>query len=71
MCGIFCTISVNSENNCWKMYNSLNLTMKNRGPDAHNEILLNHDAGLIFFASFVLWQQETNCKNNLWLKMIS
>ncbi|KPU75341.1 uncharacterized protein Dana_GF27478 [Drosophila ananassae] len=57
MCGIFCTVSLNSKINFWKMYNSLNLTMKNRGPDAHNEILLNHDSGFIFFAGFVLWQQ--------------
>ncbi|KAH8276620.1 hypothetical protein KR026_006249 [Drosophila bipectinata] len=60
MCGIFCTISLNSQINFWKMYNSLKLSMKKRGPDAHNEILLNHDAGLIFFAGFVLWQQGAN-----------
>ncbi|KAH8272144.1 hypothetical protein KR018_002187, partial [Drosophila ironensis] len=69
MCGIFCSILLDNKRNIQNLSNELKMFLENRGPDAHDELLLNHTAGNILFSGFVLWQQGDNvqtqpvCKN--------
>ncbi|XP_017069862.2 asparagine synthetase domain-containing protein CG17486 [Drosophila eugracilis] len=57
MCGIFCSVLQNASSHSDYMSRSFKDILRSRGPDVQDELVLNYDAGQMFFAGNVLWQQ--------------
>ncbi|KAH8283291.1 hypothetical protein KR054_011305 [Drosophila jambulina] len=57
MCGILCAISHDADCSFRCLIEALKGTMKNRGPDQHEEVILSCGTGNILLAGSVLWQQ--------------
>ncbi|KAH8391706.1 hypothetical protein KR009_001711, partial [Drosophila setifemur] len=62
MCGIYFSTSRDDGSHSTIFSNALKEIWINRGPDMQDELVLDYDAGNIFFAGCVLWQQGENAQ---------
>ncbi|KAH8380717.1 asparagine synthetase domain-containing protein CG17486 [Drosophila serrata] len=60
MCGILCAVSHDPNWNLRSLIEVLKSTIKNRGPDKQDEVILSFQTGSILLAGSVLWQQGAN-----------
>uniref|UniRef100_A0A6P4EII0 Asparagine synthetase domain-containing protein CG17486-like n=2 Tax=Drosophila rhopaloa TaxID=1041015 RepID=A0A6P4EII0_DRORH len=57
MCGIFCSVLQDTVLYSNNIQSSLREILRNRGPDAQDELVLDYNGGQIILAGSVLWQQ--------------